>query len=425
VATLPDVAPTVLAHAGLEQPSEMNGRPLLADGERANPVRWAVEFDQESVFVDSLKGPISFWFVLCQVLVYVLVFALIKWRQRHGEQEGGTLPARLLEASALALVAFPIATFLAGVVRAHELGTRPYVLLLLGIDALLVLVAWLAVRDAFARLLLLSGLTLGVLLADLMFGARLQLNTVFGYSPIVAGRFAGAGNIAFAVIGASTILTGALIVHLWRSERALTAVAALFGFVVLVDGLPMFGSDVGGVIALVPAFAITWVLLAGKRPNFKLLAVGLLAAVAVIVVFLVIDLARPPDSRTHLGRLFEDIQDRGPDVLIDTIQRKASSNLRVFTTTIWTYFVPPALAVLAWLLARPRGRWGRLASSFPKLRAGLFGGLVVAVLGFAVNDSGIVIPAMVLSFLVPMAVLVHLVLDMQESGTKEATAGGA
>lgn len=424
VATLPDIAPTVLEHAGIDRPAEMNGRPLLADGARADPVGVAVELDDESVFVDSLKGPISSWFVICQVLVYVLVLALVKRREQRGQREGVTRPARLLEAAALALVAFPISTFLGGVVRAHELGTGPYVALLLGIDAVLVLVAWLAVRPSLDRLLLLSALTLGVLVADLVFGARLQLNTVFGYSPIVAGRFAGAGNIAFAVIGASTILTGALIVHRWRSRRALWAVAALFAAVVVIVGLPALGSDVGGVIALVPAFAITWVLLSGRRPNVRLLVVGAAAAIALVGVFLVIDLAAPPGSRTHLGRLYEDVQERGVGVLVDTIERKASSNLRVFRTTIWTYFVPLALAVMAWLLARPRGRWGRLARTFPKLRAGLFGGLVVAVLGFAVNDSGIVIPAMVLSFLVPMALLVHLVLDMQEGPAVPDAASG-
>ncbi|MGH2787961.1 MAG: hypothetical protein ACRDJV_08625 [Actinomycetota bacterium] len=421
VVTLTDVAPTILEHAGIQRPGGMTGRALLADGARADPVTAAVELNDESVFVDSLKGPISFWFVICQVVVYVLVLALLKQREAR-TREGSTRPARWLEAAALALVAFPISTFLGGIVRAHELGTGPYVLLLLGIDLALVVVACFVVRGSLDRLLVVSGLTLAVLVADLIFGARLQLNTVFGYSPIVAGRFAGAGNIAFAVIGASTILTGTLIVHRERSDRALWAVAGLFAAVVVVIGLPTVGSDVGGVIALVPSFAITWVLLSDRRPSLKLLAIGVAAAVVVVGLFLIIDLAGPPGSRTHLGRLYEDVRDRGVGVLYDTVRRKASSNLRVFRTTIWTYFVPPALAVLAWLLARPRGRWRRLARTYPKLRAGLLGGLVVAVLGFAVNDSGIVIPAMVLSFLVPMAVLVHLVLDMGEGGGAEVSA---
>ena len=70
--------------------------------------------------------------------------------------------------------------------------------------------------------------------------------------------------------------------------------------------------------------------------------------------------------------------------------------------------------MIAWLLVRPRGRWERLAATFPRMRAGLLGGLVLGVLGFAVNDSGIVIPAVMLSLLVPAALLVHLRLEDAE-----------
>lgn len=98
---------------------------------------------------------------------------------------------------------------------------------------------------------------------------------------------------------------------------------------------------------------------------------------------------------------------------MDTVGRKIETNLRVFTSTIWTYFVPPALAFIAWLLLRPKKRWERLASEYPTLRAGLIGGLIVSVFGFAVNDSGIVVPAMVLSYLVPTALLIHLLLEKE------------
>jgi hypothetical protein len=321
-----------------------------------------------------------------------------------------------LEAGAFALVAFPITTFLAGAAKAHELGTLPYVLLLLGIDALLVAVAaWIA-RDPLDALLILSGFTLVALSADLVLGARLQLNTVFGYSPIVAGRFAGAGNIAFAVLGAGAVLSGSLLVHrAENSKRMLAFVALMFVATVVVDGAPQFGSDVGGVLALVPALAITWILLAGRKPTARVVLLGLVAGALALGVFLAVDLARPQSQQTHLGRLYEDIRARGPDVLWDTIDRKARSNLRVFRTTVWTLVVPPAVGAMAFLVARPRGRWGRLAERFPKVRAGLVGGVLVAVLGFSVNDSGIVIPAVVLGFFVPMALVVHLMLEQEAS----------
>jgi hypothetical protein len=425
VVTLPDVAPTVLSHLDIAQPPSMNGRPWVpADAGGANRIGAAVDLDQESVFVDRIKSPVSAWFVISQVIVYLLALALLAWREsRAGARpaEGRGL-ARGLELAALALVAFPISTFFAGAVKAHELGVPMFVTLLVTIDAALVAVASAVTRKPLDRLLVLAGFTLATIAADLMTGGRLQLNTVFGYSPIVAGRFAGAGNIAFAILGASTVLTGALIVNRRPGRGALWAVAGLFGFVIVIDGAPPFGSDVGGVLALVPALAVTWVLLSGRRPSMRIIALGIAGALAALAIFIAIDLSGPPASRTHLGRLVEDVRARGIDVLTETIQRKAASNLRVFRSTIWTLFVPPGLAALAWFLARPRGRWERLAATFPKLRAGLVGGLLVAVLGFAVNDSGIVVPAVVLSFLVPMALLVHLVLEMDEGEPEPAPA---
>jgi hypothetical protein len=428
VVTLPDVAPTVLDHLEIAQPPSMNGRPWTsADAGGTNRIEAAIDLDEESVFVDRIKSPVSTWFVISQVIVYLMALALLAWRESKGASrtsgpaEGRGL-ARGLELAALALVAFPISTFFAGAVKAHELGAPMFVTLLLTIDAGLVAVVSAVTRKPLDRLLVVAGFTLGTIAADLMTGGRLQLNTVFGYSPIVAGRFAGAGNIAFAILGASTVLTGALVVNRWPGRAALGAVAALFGFVIVVDGAPPFGSDVGGVLALVPALSVTWVLLSGRRPSFRILALGAAGAFAALAIFIAIDLSGPPASRTHLGRLVEDVRARGFDVLSETVQRKAASNLRVFRSTIWTLFVPPGLAALGWFLARPRGRWERLAETFPKLRAGLVGGLLVAVLGFAVNDSGIVVPAVVLSFLVPMALLVHLVLEMDEGGPERSTA---
>jgi hypothetical protein len=180
-------------------------------------------------------------------------------------------------------------------------------------------------------------------------------------------------------------------------------VALLFGITVLVDGAPQFGSDVGGAIALVPGLGIAWLLIAGRRPTLRTVLVAGVAGVVVLGLFLAADLARPEDSRTHLARLFEDVRSGGGQVFADAITRKIRTNLRVLGSTIWTFVVPPALGLLAWLLLRPRWQW--LSETYPKVRAGLVGGLVMAVLGYAVNDSGIVIPAMMFAYLVPVAVV--------------------
>lgn len=415
--TLPDIAPTVLQHLGAARPAAMHGRAMFAViPDTGDLIERQVHLDREAVFIDAMRPPVSTGFVIVQVLLYVMVAVMLKRRGIAAEPSPGKQLPEGFVLGALAVVGFPLATYLTGLTDQLAFGTWGFVGVLLALDLAIVVGVCVLTKDPFDRLLGVTLLTYLVLIVDLITGAHLQVNTVFSYSPLVAGRFAGIGNIAYSVLAAVTVISGALLVHRQGgSRRALALVGLLFVVAIVVDAAPPFGADVGGILALVPGLSVTWMLLAGRKPRLRtivLLALGMLAAVG---VFLALDLAQPEESRTHLARLFEDAKGRGAGVFFDVVRRKIETNVRVFTSTIWTYLVPPALGLIAWLLLRPRNRWQRVAERYPRLRAGLVSCLVVAVLGFAVNDSGIVVPAMMLSFLVPMALVMHLSLDEEES----------
>jgi hypothetical protein len=132
---------------------------------------------------------------------------------------------------------------------------------------------------------------------------------------------------------------------------------------------------------------------------------GALAAAAASVLFLgafiVWDLSGPPEEHTHLARLVERIVADGAAPLLDAIGRKVSTNLAIFGLSAWSLLVPPAFAGVAWALLS----WPRLRTHLPAVRVAVVGLTVLAALGFLVNDSGITIPAMVLAFMVPTALL--------------------
>ncbi|MQA98964.1 MAG: hypothetical protein GEU78_01505 [Actinobacteria bacterium] len=421
IVTLPDVAPTILEQQGVERPPSMLGRSFTAIAPVDDDVfHHARELDDEAVFIDRVRTPVSTIFVIFQVIVYVLILWLLMTRREHVLAAG--VGGRLLEFATLAVVALPASTYLMGLMEQNALGFVGFSAILIGVDAALVGIAWLIARGPLDRLLLLSAATLLLLLVDGVTGAQLQLNTVFSYSPIVAGRFAGFGNIAYSVIAATCVIAGTLIVHRWRgAPLSLIVVALLFLVTIVIDGAPQWGSDVGGIIALVPGLGLAWLLLSGRKPTWRVVLTGVLAMLMALAIFLAVDLARPEDSRTHLARLYEDVTTRGIDVFLDTVVRKVRTNLRVFTNTIWTYLVPFALLLIGWLFLRPRGRWDRLAITHPRLRAGLISALILSVIGFFVNDSGIVIPALMLSFIVPFALFIHLSLergaDLAEGGS--------
>jgi hypothetical protein len=389
--TLVDIAPTILDLLQIDRPSSMEGRPVerVATGGSAEHRRnWLAEEDDAAGFRDRLVGPASVLFVVLNLVLWPIA-VLEPVRSRR------TL-SQLVEVAALGMLGFLPFTYLAGLLPFHRWGDGAYwAFVLLGGLGLGVAAQMIGRRRDVDPLVLALGAVVGLLVVDIVLGANLQLNTVFGYSPTVAGRFAGLGNLAFAQLAGSVLLLAGLIGGRIQGRRGRTLAVALLVVALLVDGAPFWGSDVGGALTLVPAVGLTISLLLGWRPRLRSVLVWGLAAVGVVVVFGLVDLARPSDERTHLGRLFEKIGTDGWSAFETVVVRKLDANLSVLTSSVWTLMVPLALAVAAYLLWVAPGRLRRLRDE-PALRTALPGLGVAGVLGFALNDSGIAVPGMML-----------------------------
>jgi hypothetical protein len=408
IVTLPDVAPTVLAHFDVRQPAAMSGEPFFDVGGTRDRIASAEGLDREAVFIDATKPTMSWVFLGAELAFFAIAIAAVLLREKRRDLSQRRA-ARLAGVGAVAVAALPVATFAINVISASDLGRAVFIGLILLVDAIVVLLVSQLRVSALEKLGVVAGVSLLVILGDLITGGHLQLNSLLGDSPLIAGRFAGAGNNAFAIMGATAVVVATVAV--WRqgrTSRVMAAVAALFFVVVVVDGAPQFGSDFGGVLALVPAFALTWILLGGKRISLKFVAAGLVAAVVVAGLFIAIDISRPPQQRTHLGRFFEDVRARGDSAFFATVRRKAASNLRQARSFQNLFRFLPAALIAACFLWWPLQWWRWLGSRQPVLRAGILGGMAVAVLGSALNDSGITIFTTMLLYLAPMAILIRL-----------------
>jgi hypothetical protein len=253
------------------------------------------------------------------------------------------------------------------------------------------------------------GIMVGLIVLDVATGARLQFNAVFGYSPTVAGRFAGLGNSGFAQLAAGTVLLAGLVAYRIRGRRGVGLAIALMVIAIIVDGAPFFGSDVGGVLSMVPAYAVTATLLLGWKVRWKLIALYGAATLALLAIFAAVDLSRPATKRTHLGRLVKSGEGEGGFHAITTvIHRKYSQNTDLLFRSIWTIMLPVVLAGIAYLIYRAPGRMRGLHERIPQLSAGLVGLGIVAVLGTALNDSGIAVAGVMLGVMTPVLIVVTM-----------------
>lgn len=418
IVTLTDVAPTVLADLGVDEPPSMTGTPVrVVRAPASGRVGALMELNRESLFRERFVAVAAAGFIALLVIVAVLAFAFFFTGSRG--------LGRFLRVAAYAILAVPPATLLGRAIALDALGLAGASVVFYALVTALVIVAFLVPGPRWSGGVALLLLSAGLLTGDLLTGARWQLNGAFGYSPIVGGRFYGIGNLGFAMLFASGFLGLTGLADLRGADRAPTWLGLGLAALVVVDGLPQFGADFGGVLAGVPAVAVTVWMARGRRIRWRsLLALGA-TAVALAVLATLADLARAPESRTHLGRFAARVAAGGFPALWEVVARKAAANVGLFGFSVWTFAIPVALSVLALLLWRPRGILRDVIPQHPVLRAGLAGALVAGVAGFAVNDSGIAIPAMVLGHVVPLLVLMGVETVLPGADAAGAAPAGA
>lgn len=411
--TIYDVGAGVADLMGVERPDSMEGRrlePGRAGGDFVGRVDYLAGENAEAKFRDSMVGIMAALFVALNLaLSFVAALVLRFDRLAHLR-----LP---VAAGAFVVLGVLPMSYLAGLVQFSDwsaaVSVGAYFGLLFAGAAALASAAWvLGRRDPVSAAGWLLGAVLAVIVGTTVLGnSELLFNTAFGDSPIVAGRFTGVNNLTFSQLAAAGIALAVLLAHRVTGRAGLMAATGLLAFLLLVDGLPAWGADVGGVLTAVPAFGYVVYRLRGApvRPRTLLILGG--ATLLLIAAFTAFDLAQPSDQRSHLGRLYEQVESQGGGALVTVVLRKAAANFRVITSSVWLLMVPGALGFAAYLLRTRSPQVRAIEARVPTFGVVLGGLLVAGGLGFALNDSGIAVPGMVLGVLNP--VIVHLSMRMQ------------
>jgi hypothetical protein len=423
-----DLLPTVVRGAGVTVPDDAVGSPL-------RPVRSGSGTDERLLKLDDLDQAgravhaIAPWFfnglVIAQILLYGMATVVLRRRSKYTNTDQAVpaaatahLRARTLTWMRIGTVifaCFPAATFLANLLpwwRADSPGlavTGSVILFVVPLAAIALLGPW---RRAFLGPMgAVGALTALVLTGGVLTGSKLMLSSLMGVQPVVAGRFYGFSNPGFALFATGSLLAAVALAD-WltgsgRTRAAVAAIAAIATVAVVIDGTPGLGSDFGGPPAIIPAFAVLGLLVAGVRIDLRkaLLIAG--TTLAVLISLSLLDWLRPASDRTHLGRFVQTVIDGGA---WPVIQRKAEQNIQILFTSWLSALLPFAVAFVVLVLARPVA-WGarplQLAyTRSPVLRQGVTAFGVMILLGFALNDSGTVVPAVAATVAIPLLISV-------------------
>lgn len=441
-----DLHATVLNELGVS--GKYQGNPVRAEPSTLSlHERVEAERDRQRQS-EVLQPPIIPTFFFTMVVVNVALYAAVAiglkrpnmsrfnaWLHRRvgkvpPQVDGTWLPPRtnvlrVMRVVALSVASLPVASYVANFLPWWRTETPGLVLTLTIIGAIAVLVT-IALAGPWRNTPLgpatvIAGILALILAGDVALGSPLQLGSVMGNPPVVAGRWYGMNNTAFAQFSTAMILLSIACAQPFvrRNHRVVAAIIiTAFGVVTaFIDGAPFLGADFGGPPAILPAFFILALLAAGVRLTIKRVSLVFLATAAIVVAIAFIDWLRPADERSHIGNFFQQVLD---GQLLIVVWRKLDANLRVLMgNRPLTILALSAVALVVFVLARPirteisEPRGGRYAwlsggtpikamgQKAPLLGSALVGAALVAGLGMAANDSGIAIPANVAAVLVP------------------------
>ncbi len=401
-----DVGPTVLDLAGIARPEAMEGRAARfhpQDGTYIDRVNWLVRADRGAQFRDATIGQATATLVTITITLAVAAALWYRFARR-------TIARVVLQWAALLALGYVFATFVVGVFPTFRWGTAAYFGLVAAIAAAFALVSRLLGRRGPVDPAVVGlGMIVVLHVGDLLSGAHLELNTVFGYTATVGIRIAGIGNPGSAELSAAALLFAVLIT--WRlADRGAAVGYGVLGVVLVVIGAPFWGQDYGGALALAPTLVLWWLLTSGRRVRVRTVVAILGTLVVTGLVAGVVDLTRPADQQTHVGRFFERVASDGPGAFFGVIGRKASLMIGTFSNTAWVLVVI-AVLTLTVLAARRTPVLGRLLERFPPLRPGLICFATLTVLATALNDSGVQVTGMLLATALPVMVFLATLVE--------------
>jgi hypothetical protein len=393
---LSDLAPTVMKLLGHEVTEAMAGRPLT-DGGDGRPAGLAAAVDalaDTDTAAVAQRDVLGVFFAGLGVASLV-VYGALTWLLRRRRTGADVSPAvlRRLGIAALALAAVPGCTFVVNLVPWWRTRWPALTISALVLAAVAVTVAigfagpWR--RRIAGPVAAVSAVAVVVTIVDGLTGSTLQINSLLGYNPLVAGRFVGFGNIAFAAFGAAVMLLTALLAHGRRRPVALAVVAAIAIPMIVVDGNPAWGADFGGVLTFVPAFAVLALLVARSRISAGRLLLAGGAGVALVALIGVADYLRPAESRSHFGRFVAAVLDGSAG---STVYRKLLTSIDLLFNGPHTILAMALAVWLAVLVFRPPATLAEAYAEVRPMRVALIAVVVLSAIGFATNDSSVAVP---------------------------------
>ena len=362
-------------------------------------IEFIKDLDQKINLISVLRAPFLKLYNVFTILVIVVssLFLIVNKNSKR-------LYRKIVENLLLIVLSIPLALLIMPLLRVGSASL--YVLLSILLLGVIVGIVTLLFKGK-NRLWTILSLSLIVILIDIATGSNLTKASVIGYDPIIGARYFGIGNELVGVLLASLIIMVSVMMSKLKSKLPLLLLLVS----VIVVGLPTMGANVGGTISILFA-SIIFISLAFKiNLNLKRLMAIVLGIGLVILMVGLLDIYVNPNP-THLGETLLMLFKEGPSSIINVIVRKLSVNIRLIKSSSWGKVLYTTLLFMILMFKLFKNRVENIYISERNLDIGFISLIAGSIVGFLVNDSGLLLASISSMFMI--VTLMYLIVANRE-----------
>jgi hypothetical protein len=181
------------------------------------------------------------------------------------------------------------------------------------------------------------------------------------------------------------------------------AVVGSVGAVIV--GSPYFGADAAGAVGLTAGVCTAAAMSVGGWLSYRRLTWAVLAGLGLATTFALLDLRRPAEQQSSVGRFFAHVDDGTASLVV---KRAGESSVVTFANSPLTLLVIGVALYTGFVLLQDRGGLRRVYGLFPSVRGALAGTIVATLLVGLVEGVALNVMGAALAVAMPLTVLAVL-----------------
>jgi hypothetical protein len=353
----------------------------------------------------KIRIPVLYTYAAFEMIMWMIMLVAILFRDK--------IPKNIFKILCAILkftIAIPFVLLIAPLFNYSTKGS--IITCIVGLLIIVYFLVYKLVKDDLGKLILLSALVaLGVLI-DAATGQNMIKSSLLGYDPIIGARYYGIGNEYMGVLIGSLVFSVVGFLEKNIINKKIASVILLLSIVIL--GHPKMGANVGGTITSVFSFLYLIMRLYDIKIDLKKIIFIGIAVVGVVSTMAVIDIYFIK-SQSHLAGAIKKILSGGPLIILQIITRKIEMNMKLIGVSIWSRVLILGLLVVVVLFQKPVGIFKKVCDRYIYLAKGWTSIIVASIVGFLVNDSGVVAAATSIAYvIIPVLVLLTKELDISK-----------